>query len=80
MSRQVWYKLGVGVLFFILVGLPLFANAQEPVTVMAHWGGDEEAGFREVLDAFTEKTGIPYSYEGNRDFLAATSSWSPRAK
>jgi alpha-glucoside transport system substrate-binding protein len=70
MSRQVWYKLGVGVLFFILVGLPLFANAQEPVTVMAHWGGDEEAGFREVLDAFTEKTGIPYSYEGNRDLTA----------
>jgi len=39
----------------------------EPVTVMANWGGDEEAGFREVLDAFTAKTGIPYVYEGTRN-------------
>ena len=39
----------------------------EPVTVMANWGGDEEAGFREVLDAFTAKTGIPYIYEGTRN-------------
>ncbi len=37
------------------------------VSVMAYWGGDEEAGFREVLKAFTAKTGIPYIYEGNRD-------------
>jgi len=39
----------------------------EPVTVMANWGGDEEAGFREVLDAFTAETGIPYVYEGTRN-------------
>ncbi len=38
-----------------------------PVTVMANWGGDEEAGFREVLDAFTAQTGIPYVYEGTRN-------------
>ncbi len=39
----------------------------KPVTVMATWGGDEQAGFEEVLNAFTEKTGIPYQYEGTRD-------------
>ena len=39
----------------------------EPIAVMANWGGDEETGFREVLDAFTEKTGIPYVYEGTRN-------------
>jgi ABC-type glycerol-3-phosphate transport system substrate-binding protein len=39
----------------------------EPITVMANWGGDEEAGFREVLDAFTAKTGIPYVFEGTRN-------------
>ncbi len=38
----------------------------QPVTILASWGGDEEAGFREVLDAFTAKTGIPYVYEGSR--------------
>jgi alpha-glucoside transport system substrate-binding protein len=40
---------------------------KKPVTILATWGGDEEAGFREVLDGFTKKTGIAYSYEGNRD-------------
>jgi len=39
----------------------------EPISVMAGWGGDEETGFREVLDAFTAKTGIPYVYEGTRN-------------
>ncbi len=39
----------------------------KPVTILASWGGDEEAGFREVLDAFTAKTGIPYKYEGSRN-------------
>ncbi len=38
----------------------------QPVTILASWGGDEEIGFREVLDAFTAKTGIPYTYEGSR--------------
>ena len=42
-------------------------HAAETVTIMATWGGAEEAGFREVLDAFTAKTGIPHAYEGNRD-------------
>lgn len=48
--------------------------AVKPVTVMATWGGDEEAGFREVLDAFTEKTGIPYVYEGTRDVTVVVKS------
>ena len=43
------------------------AEEIEPVTILASWGGDEEAGFREVLDAFTAKTGIPYKYEGSRN-------------
>ena len=38
-----------------------------PVTILATWGGDEEAGFREVLDAFTEKTGLLFEYEGSRE-------------
>jgi len=47
--------------------LPL-AAAQ--INVMASWGGDEQAGFQEVLDAFTQKTGITVNYEGNRDVQA----------
>jgi len=35
--------------------------------VMADWTGDEQAGFLEVLDAFTEVTGIEYEYEADRD-------------
>ena len=45
---------------------PPVAEEVEPVTILASWGGDEEAGFREVLDAFTAKTGIPFRYEGSR--------------
>ena len=42
----------------------------KPVTIMAHWGADEEIGFREVLDAFTAKTGIPYVYDGQRQLTS----------
>ncbi|MCZ6531024.1 MAG: ABC transporter substrate-binding protein [Chloroflexi bacterium] len=45
---------------------PPVSEEVEPVTILASWGGDEEAGFREVLDAFTAKTGIPFRYEGSR--------------
>lgn len=64
------------VVLALLVPLLLFAGGtgekkaqvpQKPVTILANWGGDEEAGFREVLDGFTKKTGIAYTYEGNRD-------------
>ena len=37
------------------------------VSIMATWGGDEEAGYRELLNGFTAKTGIDYIYEGDRD-------------
>lgn len=50
----------------VVPGAPETGEVQ-PVTVMANWGGDEEAGFREVLDAFTAETGIPYVYEGTRN-------------
>ena len=30
------------------------------VSIMATWGGDEEAGYRELLNGFTAKTGIDY--------------------
>ncbi|MGH8935150.1 MAG: ABC transporter substrate-binding protein [Acidimicrobiia bacterium] len=39
----------------------------DPIRVMASWGGDEAAGFFEVLQAFTEATGIPVQYEGQRE-------------
>ena len=37
------------------------------VSILAVWGGDEEAGFRQLLDGFTAETGIAYTYEGQRD-------------
>lgn len=61
--------------FFILAALAVtlllltsVAAAQDTgVTVIAAWGGSEEAGFRAVLDAFSASTGVPYTYEGDRD-------------
>lgn len=40
------------------------------ITIMAEWGGDEEAGFTEVLNAFEEETGVAYSYEGTRNIFS----------
>lgn len=37
------------------------------VTVAAVWTGEEQKGFQEVLDAFTEETGIETSYQQNAD-------------
>ncbi|MCS5612873.1 MAG: ABC transporter substrate-binding protein, partial [Candidatus Poribacteria bacterium] len=37
------------------------------VSILAVWGGDEEAGFRELLNGFTAETGIAVNYEGDRD-------------
>jgi alpha-glucoside transport system substrate-binding protein len=39
----------------------------DPIRVMASWGGDEAAGFFEVLQAFTEASNIPVQYEGQRE-------------
>jgi len=52
---------------FAVTGTTPAAAQSKTISILATWGGDEEAGFREVLDAFTKATGIPYSYEGNRD-------------
>ena len=43
------------------------AAGGEEIEVMASWGDAEQAGFLEVLDAFTEATGIPVSYTSERD-------------
>ncbi|MDP8959529.1 MAG: extracellular solute-binding protein [Actinomycetota bacterium] len=45
----------------------VFGGEGEPVRVMASWGGDEAAGFFEVLEAFTAETNIPVQYEGQRE-------------
>ncbi len=42
---------------------------REPITIMASWGGDEQAGFFEVLNAFTAETGLPWVYEGQRELV-----------
>lgn len=39
----------------------------DPVSVMASWGGDEQAGFLEVLNAFTAASNIPVVYESQRE-------------
>jgi len=51
-------------LLALVFGFALIAQpAMAQVSILANWGGDEEAGFRAVLDA----SGVAYSYEGNRD-------------
>lgn len=53
--------------FLVTAGTPQAAAQSKTVSILATWGGDEEAGFRDVLDAFSKESGIAYSYEGNRD-------------
>ena len=55
--------LGTGVAACVIGASAALAD----VSVMGSWGGDEEAGFRELLDAFTQKTGIAVDYEGDRE-------------
>ena len=43
------------------------AEPMEAIEVMAQWGGPEQAGFEEVLSAFTESTGIDVNYVSERD-------------
>jgi ABC-type glycerol-3-phosphate transport system substrate-binding protein len=72
-NRRFTMKRTLLVLFMVVMAFGAWAQGTstggsvKPVTILATWGGDEEAGFREVLNKFTEETGIPYSYEGNRD-------------
>ena len=49
--------------FLVTTGSQQAAAQSKTVSILATWGGDEEAGFRAVLDA----SGVAYSYEGNRD-------------
>lgn len=64
---------GAVALTLAVAGLPLFAGGgqeagpPEKLEVMAQWGGAEQAGFEEVLQAFTQKTGIEVSYVSERD-------------
>ena len=53
--------------FLIAAGTQQAPAQQKTVSILATWGGDEEAGFRQVLDAFTKATGVEYSYEGDRN-------------
>ncbi len=68
MRRAVVFLLPLLVVGFLAgTGVAPAAAESKTVSILANWGGDEQAGFTEVLDAFTKATGIPYSYEGNRD-------------
>ena len=63
MRRSMIVLLPFLVLAFLVTTGAQRAAAQKTVSILATWGGDEETGFREVLNA----SGVPYSYEGNRD-------------
>lgn len=52
--------------FLVTTGSQQAAAQSKTVSILGNWGGDEEAGFRTVLDAFTKQSGVKYSYEGNR--------------
>ena len=52
--------------FLVTAGTGQAAAQSKTVSILANWGGDEEAGFRAVLDAFSKASGVKYSYEGNR--------------
>ena len=68
MRRFVVFLLPLMVLAFVVAAGTQQAAAQsKTVSILATWGGDEEAGFRAVLDAFSKESGVAYSYEGNRD-------------
>jgi alpha-glucoside transport system substrate-binding protein len=43
------------------------APAAKPVSILASWGGGEQAAFQKVLDSFTAKTGVKVQYEQARD-------------
>ncbi len=53
--------------FLVTTGIQKTEAQAKTVSILATWGGDEQAGFVEVMNAFTRETGIKYSYEGNRD-------------
>lgn len=68
MRRCVIFLTPLLVLGFLIAAGTQQAPAQsKTVSILATWGGDEEVGFREVLDAFTKASGIAYNYEGDRN-------------
>ena len=68
MRRGVWILMPLLVLGLLAAAGTTPAAAQsKTISILATWGGDEEIGFRQVLDAFSKQSGIAYSYEGNRD-------------
>jgi alpha-glucoside transport system substrate-binding protein len=42
------------------------SDAGEGIVVRSLWGGEEQRAFEAVLEAFTEETGIPATYEAQR--------------
>ena len=60
MRRVVVFLLPLLVLAFVVAAGTQQAAAQsKTVSILATWGGDEEAGFRAVLDAFSKSPGSP---------------------
>jgi alpha-glucoside transport system substrate-binding protein len=53
--------------FLVTTGSGQAGAQSKTVSILATWGGDEQAGFQAVLDAFSKESGVKYSYEGNRD-------------
>jgi alpha-glucoside transport system substrate-binding protein len=52
---------------FLTAGTQQSAAQSKTVSILANWGGDEQAGFQEVLDAFSKESGIAYNYQGDRN-------------
>jgi alpha-glucoside transport system substrate-binding protein len=61
MRRGVLFLMPLLILaFLVTAGTQQAAAQSKTVSILATWGGDEETGFREVLDAFTKASGIAY--------------------
>lgn len=61
-------KLVIALSILLVFSFSLVSLAQEPVvTMMGVWGGQELDAFKEVMLAFTKKTGIKVQFEGTRD-------------
>jgi len=66
MKRTRWLAL-LAALAVVAAGCGGGEEQARPLSIMASWGGDEQAGFFEVINAFTKETGIPVVYESERD-------------
>lgn len=52
---------------FLMMGISNAVFAQDSVTVMAVWGGQELDAFMKMVEPFEKATGIEVQYEGTRD-------------